>query len=335
MKTAMVIGVSGMDGQTMTEFLLSKQYNVIGTYRRNTKIIPDDIKQHIFYNNPKLELKCVDINDQTSIRKLFEEALKKYNTIDEVYLLAAQSHVGKSFEIPEQTVITNGMSVYYFLNNIKELTPKTKLYFAATSELFGGNPINCPFNENSKFECRSPYSIGKDLGVKWIEYYKQTHGIFATYGILFNHSSHLRNIDFFIRKVTNSAARIACGQQTTLKLGNINFYRDEHWSDFGVEAMWKMLQLEAPETFVICRGRCFHGEEFLYEAFSHFNLKWQDYVVLDKSLLRPNEVVKLIGNPQKAIDKLGWKPERMPFKDHIKLMCEYDYSLVTNTVLPL
>lgn len=334
MKTAIVIGVSGMDGQTMTNFLLNKHYNVIGTYRRNTKIIPDDIKQTCFNNHEKLELKCVDITDQTSIRKLFEDVLKQYNKIDEVYLLAAQSHVGKSFEIPEQTVITNGMSAYYFLNNIKELTPTTKLYFAATSELFGGNPKNCPFDENSSFECRSPYSIGKDLGVKWVEYYKQTYGIFATYGILFNHSNTLRNVDFFIRKVTNSAAKIALGKQKILKLGNINFYRDEHWADFGVEAMWKMLQLDKPEIFVISRGKCFHGEEFLEEAFQCFNLNWKNHVVLDKSLLRPNEVVKLIGNPQKAIEKLQWKPERMPFKDHMQLMCQYDYALESHNPLP-
>jgi GDPmannose 4,6-dehydratase len=242
-------------------------------------------------------------------------------------LLAAQSHVGNSFISSESTVITNGMSVYHFLENIRLLTPKTKLYFAATSELFGGNPDKCPFNELSEYECRSPYSIGKELGTRWIKYFKQTYGLFATYGLLFNHSNCNRGKNFFIRRVTNSAARIALGKQKDLALGNLNFWRDEHWGDFGTEMMWKMLQLNDPEVFVICKGECYHGEQFLDKAFGYFNLNWRKYVTFDKDRLRPNEVIKLTGDSSKAVEKLGWNPKRMSFEKHIELMCKYDYSI--------
>ena len=196
-----------------------------------------------------------------------------------------------------------------------------------TSELMGGEPSRCPFDESSEYECRSPYSIGKELGTRWVKYYAQTHGMFATYGILFNHSNCTRGKSFFIRKLTNIAARIALGKEKEAVFGNLQFARDEHWSDFGVEMMWKMLQREKPETYLICRGKATTGEEFLDAAFGYFNLRWQDYVKFDVNLLRPNEVVKLVGNPQKAIDDLGWRPDRMSIEQHIGLMCRYDYDL--------
>jgi GDPmannose 4,6-dehydratase len=225
------------------------------------------------------------------------------------------------------SVLTNGMSVFNFLENLRLLSPKTKTYFAATSELLGGDPTKTPFDEDSEYECRSPYSIGKELGTRWVKYYNQTYGMFSTYGILFNHSNNSRGESFFIKRVTKAAARISLGKQNELTLGNINFYRDEHWSDFGVEMMWEMLQLEKPETFLICRGECHHGEQFLEESFGYFNLDWKKYVKVDSSRFRPNEVVKLVGNPRKAINELGWRPNRMSFKDHINLMCKYDYEL--------
>lgn len=329
-KVALVIGVSGMDGESATHFLLEKNYKVVGTYRKNTQLNLANITSNFDTgdsSNPDFSLEFCDIVDFNSVSKLFKNTLEKHGRIDEVYLLAAQSHVGDSFKSPESTVITNGMSAFNFLENIRLLTNKTRLYFAATSELMGGDPKNCPFDENSPFECRSPYSIGKELGVRWVKYYHQTHGIFATYGILFNHSNHNRGLSFFIRKVTNAAARIALGKQDKLMLGNLDFYRDEHWSDFGVEMMWKMLNLDSPESFIICRGECFHGEQFLDAAFGYFNLKWQKYVNLDQGQIRANEVVKLVGCPQKAVKRLGWRPHRMSFEDHINLMAKYDFEL--------
>lgn len=322
-KRSLIIGISGMDGESIARFLLSKGYDVIGTYRKNTFINTDEILESFDH---RISLEYCDITDFNSVRDLLQTVLKT-GGIDEIYLLAAQSHVGNSFNSPEATVICNGMAAYNFLENIRVLTPKTKTYFPLTSEVLGGDPTRTPFTEESIFECRSPYAIGKQLGAAWVKYYYQTFGVFATYGILFNHSNCNRGKQFFIRKVTNAAAQIALGKIKQVSLGNLNFYRDEHWSDFGMEFAWKMLQQEKPTTYIVCRGQAQHGEEFLDAAFGYFNLNWKKYVKFDSSLLRPNEVVKLVGNPQKAIDELGWRPNRMSFKNHVDLMCAADYTL--------
>ncbi len=323
-KTAIVIGATGMDGESAIYFLLSKGYNVVGTYRKNTHI---DLDALALQYGGKMTLEYCEITDFTSVKTLLETCLKRYGTIDEIYLLAAQSQVFYSFLEPAQTVLCNGMSAFNFLENLRLLSPSTRLYYAATSELFGGDPSRCPFHEESEYECRSPYSIGKELGTRWIKYYVQTHGMYACYGVLFNHSNTSRGKNFFIRRVTSSAARICLGLQSDLILGNLAFSRDEHWSDFGIEMMWAMLQRDKPETYVICRGRATQGEEFLDASFDYFNLDWRKFVKTDKALFRPNEVVKLTGDPSKAIRDLGWRPDRMPFKDHIALMCAYDYDL--------
>jgi len=325
-KTALVTGITGMDGEALTSILLRKGYTVIGTYRKTATLNLDTIRRD-HGDHPRLHLEHCDITDGGSVKTLLTNVLEKHGRLDEVYLLAAQSHVGMSFTSAESTVLTDGMSVFHFLEGLKQMSPKTRTYFAATSELLGGDPSRCPFDETSEYECRSPYSIGKELGTRWVKYYRQSFGMFATYALLFNHSNTSRHRSFYIRTVTNGAARIALGKQTDLPLGNLDFYRDEHWADYGCEMMWKMLQLDVPETFVVCRGECFHGEQFLDAAFGHFNLRWQDYVKLDPARLRPNEVVKLLGNPSKAKEKLGWRPDRMPFTDHVRLMCEHDYIL--------
>lgn len=325
-KIAIITGIGGMDAESLCEILLSKNYIVVGTYRKTTYLNLNNIRK-THKNDVNLHLEHCDITDKESINSLILNTLNKFGEIKEIYLLAAQSHVGLSFSTQETTIFTNGMSVFYFLESLRCLSPMTKTYFAATSELFGGNPKLNPFDENSPFECRSPYSIGKDLGVKWITYFQQTYGMFATYGILFNHSNTSRDLSFFIRKITNGAAKIALGKQRDLLLGNLEFFRDEHWSDFGCEMMWKMLQLEKPEIFVIGRGQSFYGEQFLDEAFNYFNLDWKKYIRRDEKMYRPNEVIKLTSNPSKAISKLGWNPNRMSFQDHINLMCAYDYNL--------
>lgn len=319
-KKAIVFGINGMDARTLTRILLKKGYNVVGTYRRNTLNINDEICPLYGFDN-NLSFEFCNITDFDSVRVIIE----KHKDVNEIYLLAAQSHVGASFQTAESTCITNGMSAFNVLENVKSCCPTARIYFAATSELLGGdNPIK-PYTEESPYDCRSPYSIGKELGTRWVKYYRQM-GIFACYGILFNHSNVLRSKDFFIRRVTNAAARIKLGKQDCLKLGNLDFYRDEHWSDFGCEMMIVMLQNDEPKDYIIANGVTYSGREFLENAFGYFGLDWKKYVEVDESRFRPNEVVKLIGDSTKAQKELGWIPNRMSFFDHIKLMCDWDYK---------
>ncbi len=318
---ALVLGVTGMDGKTLTHILLDKEYDVIGTYRRVTVNLKQEISS--LYNfNSKLSFEFCDINDFVSVKTLLE----KHPDCNEIYLLASQSHVAHSFTSPNISGM-NGMSVYNVLENVKNICPTAKTYFAGTSELFGGkNPPIKGYTEDCEYDCRSPYSIGKEMGTRWVKYYRQL-GLFACYGVLFNHSNCYRGLDFLIRRVTNSAAKIALGKESELSLGNINFYRDEHFADFGCEMMWKMLQQEYPKDYVIGTGRTNHGEEYLDNSFGFFNLDWKKYVKIDQSRFRLNEVDKLIGDSYLAQKELNWNPNRISFKEHIDLMCDYDYKL--------
>jgi len=319
-KKAIILGINGMDAKTLASILLKKNYDVIGTYRRNTINLESEVSRYIVGDN--ISYSYCDINDFNSVKFL----IKNNPDVDEIYCLAAQSHVGLSFESPNISGM-NGMSVYNVLENVKSINDKIKVYFAATSELFGGNePPPSGYNENSEFDCRSPYSIGKEMGTRWVKYYRQL-GLFCCYGLLFNHSNEFRGLDFFIRRVTNSAARISIGKDKKLKLGNLDFYRDEHFSDFGCEMMYKMLQNKNPKDYVIATGETHSGEEYLFYAFDHFNLKWQDYVEIDKSRFRPNEVKKLVGDSKLAQLELGWRPNRMKFSNHISIMCDWDFQV--------
>lgn len=322
-----------MDSKTLTHFLLNKGYKVILTYRRNTFFNEESIRSLFnkeLEQNPlsSLYFEPCDISCHSSVRECILSTLKKHEKIDELYLLAANSHVGDSFQNKELAIQTNGQSVYYFLETLKNHSQETKTYFAATSELVGGIDTG-EFNEDCLWNPRSPYAIGKELGARWINFYRDSldSGMFACYGILFNHSNTYRSKDFVIRKITNTAAKIALGKEKKLFLGHLNWARDEHWSDFGCEAMWKMLQLSQPENFVVGNGTCYWGEEFVEKAFSFFNLKWQDHVEFSEEFSRPNEVVRLISDPQKAVEKLGWIKNRISFQEHIKLMSEFDYQL--------
>ncbi len=320
-RKAIVFGINGMDGRTLTHLLLAKGYQVVGTFRRNTLDLKAEIAP-LFANSPALTFEYCDVSDGGSVKQLIE----RHQDADEAYLLAAQSHVGFSFTSEEVSVAANGQSVLHLLKNVHQLGLKTRCYLAATSELFGGADPERPYNEDSPYDCRSPYSIGKELGTRWVKYYRQ-RGVFACYGVLFNHSCQYRSPDFFVRRCTQAASRIALGKQKGITFGNLDFFRDEHWSDFGCEMMWKMLQRDKPQDYVIANGVTHAGEEFLDLAFGHFNLRWQDHVQIDTSRFRPNEVVKLIGDSTRAQRDLGWVPNRMPFKDHIDLMCAWDHAL--------
>lgn len=321
MKKAIVLGINAMDSRTLTRILLKQNYNVVGTYRRNTLNLNDEICP-LYGFDKNLSFEFCNVADFDSVRAV----IQKHSDVDEIYLLAAQSHVGLSFQAAESTCITNGMSAFNVLENVKTYCSNAHVYFAATSELLGGNNPEKPYTEESPFDCRSPYSIGKELGTRWVKYYRQM-GIFACYGILHNHSNSLRSKEFFIRRITNAAARIKLDKQDSLKLGNLDFYRDEHWADFGCEMMIAMLQNEEPKDYIIANGVTHSGREFLDNAFGYFDLDWKKYVEIDESRFRPNEVVKLIGDSSKAQRELGWIPNRMSFEDHIGLMCKWDYEV--------
>jgi GDPmannose 4,6-dehydratase len=330
---ALITGANGMDAKTLTHFLLSKNYKVILTYRRNTFFDEEKIKSIFIedlakYPKSELHMQVCDVSCQDSVRECIRATLKEHGRIDELYLLAANSHVGESFKNKELSILTNGQSVYFFLENLKKMSPKTRTYFAATSELVGGIDSGA-YNELHPWNPRSPYAIGKALGCRWVNFYRDSldSGMFACYGMLFNHSNTYRSKDFAIRKITNTAAKIAAGKEKVLKLGHLEWARDEHWSDFGCEMMWTMLQQDTPDNYVIGNGVTHWGEEYVDAAFKYFNLDWKDHVKFDDSLKRPNEVVRLIADSTKAEAKLGWKPNRIPFATHINLMCEYDYAL--------
>lgn len=330
-KVAVITG-TGMDSRTLCYFLLSKSYTVILTHRRNTLLdlskILDLFKFDLMkYPQSRLDSCFMEGTDSISVNTSIQEILKKHGKIDELYLLHAQSQVGDSFNCEQYSILLNGMSPYYFLDSLRKHSKTTRIYFANTSECFGGDPAKCPFNEESRQELRSPYSIGKNLGANVIKYFRQTHDMYACYGWLFNHSNQLRGDAFFFMKVIRAAVKIALGTQSELVLGNLHFWRDEHLSDFGVEMMWKMLNNpKGPVDYVVGNGNANHAEEYLDAAFSIYNLDWHKYVKQDTQLFRPNEVVKLVADPSKAVQDLGWKPNRITLAQHIGLVSDYVFQ---------
>ena len=218
------------------------------------------------------------------------------------------------------------MSSFYFLDTINKLTPTTKYYFASTTEMFSGVVGDDKYNELSKLYPKSVYGISKCLGFYFTQYFREAHGLYAVSGILSNHSNQYRDPSFAIKKITLAAAKIALGKQDSLSLGHLEWARDEVWADFAMEAAWSMLQLDKPIDIVVGNGDCKWGEEYVEHAFNYFNLNWRDYVKFDPQFLRKNEVVKLEVDPSIAIEKINWKPNRMTFEDHIKLMCQWDFE---------
>lgn len=331
-KVAVITGAGSMDGRTLAHILLSKDYQVILTYRRNSHLCLESILKEFEEDllvSGKLDFETCDITDHNNVEQCIKSILQKYGKIDELYMIAAMSHVGMSFSQKDYSIICNGQSYYFFLETLKNYSPTTKTYGALTSELAGNVPEGTIFNEQSVWDPKSPYGYGKALGGYWIKHYRESidSNLFCCFGLLFNHSNTLRSKDFLIRKLTNTFAKIVLGKEKDIKLAHLSFARDEHWSDFGCEMMWKMLQNSEPKDYVIGNGECFWGEQYLDEVASYFNLDWKKYVRFDKELIRPNEVVRLIADSSKAVKELGWRCNRLTFKDHISLMSKYDYEL--------
>lgn len=327
-KVALITGAGAMDSKTLARFLQYKDYKIVLTYRRNSLFNIENWFKEVQIepeNQHKINFEVCDITDQNSVNECIKNTLIKHYQIDELYLIAAMSHVGFSFTQKEYSILANGQSYYYFLETLKNFSKTTKVYGAMTSELAGNVPDGLQFNENSPWYPKSPYSLGKQLGAGWINFYhdSQDSGLFACYGILFNHSNIFRTKDFYASKVCWYAAAISLGLEKELPLGNLEFYRDEHLSDYGVEMMWAMLQKRNPDNYVIGTGITHHGEEYLDAAFGYFNLDWKRYIKQDKTLIRPNEVYRLIADPSKAERELGWNKSRISFSNHMVEMCDY------------
>lgn len=325
MKKALITGITGQDGSYLAELLLSKDYEVHGIVRRastfNTERI-EHLYQDPHVNGVRLFLHYGDIADSTNLIKLLYRIEP-----DEIYHLAAQSHVRVSFDIPEYTGDVTGLSTIRILEAVRECGLKAKFYQASSSEMFG-KIVESPQKETTPFHPRSPYAAAKVYAYWTTVNYREAYGMFACNGILFNHESPRRGETFVTRKITRAIAHIKAGLQDKLYLGNLNAKRDWGYAKEYVEAMWLMLQQDDPDDYVIATGETHSVEEFLTEAFSYAGLDWRDYVEIDPKYMRPSEVDLLIGDASKAKRKLGWEP-RVTFKELVHLMVDADVSIVT------
>ncbi len=324
MKKALITGITGQDGSYLAEFLLAKGYEVHGIIRRastfNTGRI-DHLYKDPHINGVRLFLHYGDIADSTNLIKLLYRIQP-----DEVYHLAAQSHVRVSYDIPEYTGDVTGLSTIRILEAIRETGVKARFYQASSSEMFG-KVHEVPQRETTPFHPRSPYGVAKVYAHWAAVNYRESYDLFACCGILFNHESPRRGETFVTRKITRAVARIKDGQQKNLYLGNLDAKRDWGYAKEYVEAMWSMLQQDKPEDYVIATGETHSVAEFLTEAFSYVNLDWRDYVELDPKYLRPAEVDLLIGDASKAKREIGWNP-KVTFKELVRLMVDADVSMV-------
>jgi len=318
-KVALITGITGQDGSYLAELLLRKKYEVHGIIRRsstfNTSRI-DHIYQDPHKKNAKLFLHYGDITDASTVNNLLTKIKP-----DEIYNLAAQSHVRVSFDIPSYTVGTVTIGALNILEAIKNLNLKTKFYQASSSEMFGSAPP--PQNEKTPFEPRSPYAIAKLAAHQLTINYREAWGIFAVSGILFNHESPRRGETFVTRKITMGVSNILAKKQDKLYLGNLDAKRDWGFAQEYVAAMWLMLQQKKPEDFVIATGECHSVREFVELAFSLVGLNWKRYVRIDPRYFRPTEVDVLLGDSSKAAKNLGWKP-KVKFQDLVKIMLNSD-----------
>ncbi|EKD93433.1 MAG: hypothetical protein ACD_28C00149G0005 [uncultured bacterium] len=316
MKCALITGITGQDGPYLAQFLLEKGYKVYGTYRRIST--PNFWRLEYLNLFDKVELIPVDLIDESSMLRAIVQAKP-----DEVYNLAAQSFVGASFDEPIATGDISGLSVTRFLDAIRVINPKIKFYQASTSEMYG-NPLEFPQTEKTPFIPRSPYAAAKLYAHCITRNYREAYNIFACSGILFNHESPLRGIEFVTRKITDAVAKIKYGFANELHLGNLQAKRDWGYAKDYVECMWKMLQQDEPEDYVIATGQQHTVEEFARKAFAHADLDYEKYVVVDQKFFRPSEVDSLLGDPSKAIQKLGWNPQQTSFDELIRVMMEAD-----------
>src|SRR5213594_2241486 len=320
MKKALITGITGQDGSYLAELLLSKDYEVHGVIRRastfNTERI-DHLYQDPHINGVRLFLYYGDLADSTNLIKLLYRIQP-----DEIYHLAAQSHVRVSFDIPEYTGDVTGLGTIRILEAIRYTGLKTKLYQDSSSEMYG-KVQEVPQRETTPFYPRSPYGVAKVYAYWATVNYRESYGIFASNGILFNHESPRRGETFVTRKVSRAVARIKAGLDDKLYLGNLDAKRDWGYAKEYVEAMWLMLQQDGPDDYVVATGETHSVRELLEEAFSYMGLDWRKHVEIDARYYRPAEVDLLIDDPTKAKRKFGWEA-KIKFKDLVRLMVDAD-----------
>ena len=322
-KVALITGITGQDGSYLAELLLSKGYKVHGIVRR----VALEDEMHSLVRIRKIlndiSLHSASLESYASLFKILQKIKP-----DEIYHLAAQSYVGYSFEDEFSTFNTNINGTHYILSAVKEFANNVKFYFASSSEMFGKVKFS-PQDENTAFHPRSAYGISKVTGYHLTRNYREAYKLHASNGILFNHESPRRGFEFVTRKISFAAARIKKGLQKKLKLGNTNSKRDwGHAQDY-VKAMWLMLQQDNPGDYVVGTGINHSVEEFVKKAFDYVNLNYKDYVIVDKSLIRPTEVDALLANYSKAKKVLKWEP-KISFDNLISEMVESDLEFVTN-----
>ena len=318
-KIAVITGISGQDGSYLAELLLQKKYKVYGVLNPKKKNNFNNLKN---YKN-KIIFKNVDINNFSKIKEL----IKKIKP-NEFYHLAAQSFINYKFEDEFFRLNPNINGTHYILSAIKQFSPRTKFYFAASSELFG-NVKNSPQNEDTKFNPRSAYGVSKVAGFYLTKNYREAYNIHACSGILYNHESPRRNENFVSRKITKNLSLILKGKIKKIVLGNINSKRDwGHAKDY-VYAMWKMMQIKKPQDFVIGTGKLHSVKDFIKIAFEYVNLNYKNYIQIDPKLFRPNDKITLKANFSKAKTKLKWKA-KISFKSLVYEMVDYDIKNQTN-----
>ena len=325
MKKAIITGITGQDGSYLAELLIGKGYEVHGIVRRSSSFNTgriDHLYQDPHVNGRTLFLHYGDLSDGSSLIKLVHDIRP-----DEIYNLAAQSHVRVSFDAPEVTGDVDAIGAMRLLEAI-HLTGQdktTKFYQASTSELFG-LVQEVPQKETTPFYPRSPYAVAKLYAYWAVRNYREAYGIFASNGILFNHESPRRGETFVTRKITRAVGRIKMGLQDKLYMGNINSLRDWGFAGDYVEGMWKILQHDKPDEFVLATGEMHSVKEFLEAAFSRVGLDWEKYVECDKRYLRPTEVDQLLGDASKAKRELGWEP-KVKFRELVDMMVDADLEL--------
>jgi GDPmannose 4,6-dehydratase len=319
-KSALITGITGQDGSYLAELLLGKDYEVHGLIRRSSSFNTSRI-DHIYQDphdpSPRLCLHYGDLNDASSLNKLIRTIRP-----NEIYNLGAQSHVRVSFDIPEYTGETAGLAAVRLLEAIRETGVETRFYQASSSEMFG-NASRSAQNEDTPFRPRSPYAAAK-LYAHWMTVnYREAYGIHASNGILFNHESPRRGETFVSRKISMAAARIKLGIQDKVYLGNLDARRDWGFAGDYVEAMWLMLQQNEPGDYVVATGETHSVREFLEIAFGHVGLDWEPHVEIDPRYFRPTEVDYLLGDPGRAMEKLGWRA-RVGFGELVRMMVDAD-----------